>query len=449
MMNGRRPPEVRLIEGPHADDDPVEQPPDSHADAGSGGPAPLRILVLVTPAASPDRQLAPWKRHARGDVLFAAGVLVAYVVATFLATQWRGFFPDRMMMVAERALSGHLDANGLKGTIDTVEIGGRYYLALGPLQLAAYIPFAAFPDLQLVGGYLTGLMFGIPAAWLALPLARAYGARDAAAYWIASFAAFGSLLFWVSVFGNVYNLAHAESFLALTLFLIEWAGKRRPGLMGACLGVSFLARPTTVLAAIPFGLYLIWTRRSDLLEAARGAVAFGLPIAGAIALYGWFNWLRFASPFETGYAISLLPQSLQDRRAQGLFSIVQIPENLRLALLALPERTTQFPFLSASPNGMSMALVSPALITSLWAGFRDRTGRLLWIATAMVAVPVFLFYGGGFVQYGFRYSLDFTPFLVALMAVGSQRWMGWPERVLVLASVASVIAGICWYGGVS
>ncbi len=409
----------------------------------------LRILALVTPATSPDQQLAPWKRLARGDVLFALGVLVAYVAATLLATQWRGFFPDRMMMVAERALSGHLDSNALKGTIDTVEIAGRYYLALGPLQLAAYIPFAGVPDLQVVGGYLTGLLFGIPAAWLALPLARAYGARGAAAYWIAAFAAFGSLLFWASVFGNVYNLAHAESFLALTLFLIEWAGKRRPVLLGVCLGVSFLARPTTILAAIPFGLYLVWTRRRDLRALARSAVAFGLPIAGAIALYGWFNWLRFGSPFETGYAISLLPQSLQDRRAQGLFSIVHIPENLRLALLAVPDRIDQFPYFSASPDGMSMALVSPALITSLWAGFRDRTARLLWIATSLVAVPVFLYYGGGFVQYGFRYSLDFTPFLVALMAVGSQRWIGWPERLLVLASVASVIAGICWYGGVS
>jgi hypothetical protein len=66
-----------------------------------------------------------------------------------------------------------------------------------------------------------------------------------------------------------------------------------------------------------------------------------------------------------------------------------------------------------------------------------------------VAVPVFLYYGGGFVQYGFRYSLDFTPFLVALMAIGSQRWIGPPERLLVLVSVASVIVGICWYGGVS
>jgi len=403
----------------------------------------------MTPPARPNSRFAPWKRLSRGNLLFALTVLGAYLVATVLAIQWRGFFPDRMMIVAERALGGHLDSNALKGTIDTVEIGGRYYLALGPLQLLAYIPFAAVPDLRVVGGYATGLLFGVPAAWLALPLARAYGARGTAAYWIAAFTAFGSLLFWVSVFGNVYLLAHAESFLALTLFLIEWAGKRRPALLGACLGVSFLARPTTILAAIPFGLYLVWARRRELRAVARSALAFGLPIAGAIAFYGWFNWVRFGSPFETGYSISLLTvQSLQERRAQGLFSIVQIPENVRLAFLQLPDRISQFPFFSASTFGMSMALVSPALVTSLWAGFRDRTARLLWIATLLVAAPVFLYYGGGFVQYGFRYSLDFTPFLVALMAIGSVRWIGWPERLLVLASIGSVLVGICWYGGV-
>jgi len=414
-----------------------------------GVPACVLYFAAMAPSTTLHGRPAPWKRLSRGDALFVFAVLAAYLVATALAIHWLGLLPDRMMVVAERALSGHLDLAALKGSVDTVEIGGRYYLAIGPLQLLAYIPFAAVPDLRLVGGYATGLLFGIPAAWLALPLARAYGARGAAAYWIAAFTAFGSLLFWVSVFGNEYYLAHAESFLALTLFLIEWAGKRRPVLLGVCLGVSFLARPTTILAAIPFGLYLIWTRRRELRAMARGAVAFGLPIAGAIAFYGWFNWVRFGSPFESGYSISLLTlHSLQERRAQGLFSIVHIPENFRLAFLTLPDRISQFPFFSASKYGMSMLLVSPALLTSLWAGFRDRTARLLWIATVLVAVPVFLYYGGGYIQYGFRYSLDFTPFLVALMAIGSHRWIGWPEKLLVLASIGSVVAGICWNGGV-
>jgi hypothetical protein len=400
---------------------------------------------MVSVAARFDRLRAPRLQVARADLFFGVAVLAAYVAATALATQLDSANPDRMMLVAERALGGHLDSDALKGTVDTVNVGGRYYLALGPLQLLPYLPFAAVPALQGIGRYLAGLLFGIPAAWLSLPLARAFGAKGADAFWIAAFTAFGSLLFYVSVLGDMYYLAHAEAFLALTLFLLEWAGRRRPVALGALLAVSFLARPTTVLAAVPFGLVLLWKQRLELRAAARSALAFSLPIAGAIAFYGWFNWVRFGSPLESGYAISYLTEpSLEARRALGVFSIRQIPENLRLALLALPGLTDHFPFFQPSQFGMSMLLVSPALLTSAWAGFRDRTAQLLWVAAALVAVPVFLYYGGGYWQYGFRYSLDFTPFLVALMAIGSRRWIGLPERLLVLAGIVSVYWGIVW-----
>ncbi len=388
---------------------------------------------------------APRSRVATANLLFGVAVLVAYVAATALAISLDSLKPDMMMVVAERALSGHLDSDALKGGVDTVDLGGRYYLALGPLQLLPYLPFAAIPALQGIGRYVACLLFGIPAAWLSLPLARAFGAKGADAFWIAAFTAFGSLLFYVSVVGDMYYLAHAEAFLALTVFLLEWTGRRRPVVLGAMLAISFLARPTTLIAAAPFGTVLLWRQRHELRAALRSALAFGLPIAGSIAVYCWFNWVRFGSPLESGYSISYISQpSLVDRRAIGLFSIRQVPENLRLALLALPGTMGNFPFFVPSRWGMSMLLVSPALLTSAWAGFRDRAAQLLWIAAALVAVPVFLYYGGGFVQYGFRYSLDFTPFLVALMAIGSRRWVGWPERLLVVASIGSVYFGVIW-----
>jgi hypothetical protein len=384
------------------------------------------------------------RRFPPGDRLFALAVVVTYVLATILAIACRGFFTDRMMIVAERVLAGRLDADALKGTIDTVYVAGHYYLAIGPLQLLPYIPLAAFPDLRMSGGYAIGLLVGIPAALLALPLARAYGAKGANAYWLACFTAFGTLLFWSSVFGNFYNLAHTESFLALSLFLIEWSGRRRTALLGACLGVSFLARPTTVLAAVPFGLYLAWTHRREMRHLVGQLAAFALPVLLAIALYAWFNWIRFGSVSETGYGISIVTPQLEARRAQGLFSVVQVPQNLWLALLRPPDLAPHFPFLRANPDGMSMLLVSPALVTSLYAGIRDSRSRLLWLAAGLIAIPVFLYYGGGFVQYGFRYSLDFTPFLVALMALGSTRW-GTFQRTLVVLSVASVTLGLLWY----
>jgi hypothetical protein len=396
----------------------------------------------VTPASS----TRPWNRIARGDLLFGLAVVVAYAVAAAIAIYGRHLPLDRMMLVAERVVAGHLDVPSLAGTVDTAEIGGRTYLAVGPLQILPYLPFAWLGVLSGLAGHLVGLAFGIPAAWLALPLARAFGARGAGAFWIAGFAAFGSLLFYLSVFGDFYYLAQVQSFLALELFLLEWAGRRRPAALGAAMAVSFLARPTTVLAVIPFGLVMLWQHRDRLRSAAAVAVAVGLPLAVGLVVYGWYNWARFGAPLEAGYGLTYLPNvALEQRRELGLFSLAQIPENLRLALLALPQRLDHFPYFTANPFGLSMLLVSPALITSLWAGFRDNGARLLWIAAGLVAVPIFLYYGGGWIQYGFRYALDFTPFLVALMAMGASRWRGWPERLLICASVASVSYGVLWH----
>jgi len=216
------------------------------------------------------------------------------------------------------------------------------------------------------------------------------------------------------------------------------------------MAVAFLTRPTTALAAVPFGIALLWQKRDARRSLAMTAAAFAAPLGVALAIYGWFNWVRFGSPLQAGYTISYLAQQdLLARRALGLFSVLQIPENFRLAVLAPFKTMPGFPFLTANPYGLSMLLVSPALLTALWAGFKERTARLLWIATALVAVPVFLYYGGGYIQYGFRYSLDFTPFLIALIAMGSSRWAaywnGRLERLLILFSMVSVTYGILWH----
>src|SRR5664280_234221 len=129
-----------------------------------------------------DRLPARRFRVARGELAFGIAVLAVYATAATLATLLDPTTPDRLMLVAERALGGHLDSDSLKGTVDTVNVGGRYFLAVGPLQLMAYLPLAAVPALQGVGRYVAGLLFGIPAAWLSLPLARAFGAKGDEAY---------------------------------------------------------------------------------------------------------------------------------------------------------------------------------------------------------------------------------------------------------------------------
>jgi hypothetical protein len=376
-----------------------------------------------------------------GFFAFALAVVAVYIGLTAVAAVVSGVKPDRMMILAERVVQGRLDDPSFAGTVDSVTLAGRSYVAVGPLQMIPYLAFVPFGALQPIAGYVIGVVIGMAAALLSLPLVRAYGATGRDAIWLATFTAFGTLLLYVSVEGDMYYLAQAESFLFLEVFLFEWAGRRRPEILGTALGLSCLARPTTILAAVPFGLLLLWQSRNRMIAAIR----MGVPIAVAVAGHALFNWARFGSPLESGYGISLLvSHELQARRARGLFSIHHLPDNLRLALIALPGLIARFPYIWPSKFGLSMALVSPGLITGVRAGFRSSERLVLWAAVVVVAIPVFLYYGGGVVQYGFRYSLDFTPFLVVLMAIGARAGLGRVDRALFIASIVSVVFGTLW-----
>jgi hypothetical protein len=47
--------------------------------------------------------------------------------------------------------------------------------------------------------------------------------------------------------------------------------------------------------------------------------------------------------------------------------------------------------------------------------YRDATSRLLLMTVLVIALPILLYYGYGYIQFGYRYSLDFMPFLYYLL----------------------------------
>jgi hypothetical protein len=60
-------------------------------------------------------------------------------------------------------------------------------------------------------------------------------------------------------------------------------------------------------------------------------------------------------------------------------------------------------------------------------------------------VPVLLYYGGGgYRTYGYRYALDFIPFLLALVAIGARTRFGSLEKLLIGLSVGFVGYGVVW-----
>ena len=69
----------------------------------------------------------------------------------------------------------------------------------------------------------------------------------------------------------------------------------------------------------------------------------------------------------------------------------------------------------------------------------------LALTAAAVLLPSLLYYGGGWLQYGYRYALDSIPFVMALVGLAVAR-RGLPiwGKVLIAFGVAVNALGVYW-----
>jgi hypothetical protein len=346
-----------------------------------------------------------------------------------------------MMILATDLFVGRSDLSSLTTINDVVTINGRNYQAMSLLPTVPYLAFVPFQVLWPFSRWIVSAAIGIAAGWLALPLARRYGPGGRADYWLAALGAFGTLLFTLTIEGDFYYLAHLEAVLLTFLALIEWHDRRRPLVVGSLIGLIALARPTLIVVAVPFGLALL----ADSRDRVKVAVAFSLPLVGALAVTGWWDYVRFGSPLETGYDIAWVTEPLQALRDQGLFSIVHVPTNLALFIGGGFTVRDAFPWLVPSVEGHSILLTTPAVLIAAGAGLRERVNQVMWSAAILAAIPVFLYYGGGGANtYGYRYAMDFVPFLLVLVATACRDRFGNLERTLIGLSVFFVCYGFVW-----
>ena len=121
-----------------------------------------------------------------------------------------------------------------------------------------------------------------------------------------------------------------------------------------------------------------------------------------------------------------------------------------------PWSATGCSWLVPDQRGMSFVLASPAWLLALpsFGQLRDRRVVGALVATAAIAVVNLMHFSQGWVQFGYRFSLDFAPFLLVAVALGTERFLGprearRPGRLavvvgLVAASVAIQAWGIAW-----
>jgi hypothetical protein len=269
---------------------------------------------------------------------------------------------------------------------------------------------------------------------------------------------FSTQIWWVTTRGGVWHTGQLIATILTLACLIQLWGARRAWLIGLLAGFAFLTRAPLAFA-IPFYALLlagdrIWEPRRWPLRAWE-LLAIG--VVPSIAFFFWYNAARFGSPLESGYGLALLPAWLEVQRQHGLFSTYHIPMNLYYLFGKVPALTGTFPFFQPDGLGMSIFITSPGLLYAVRAPWR--TSRVWWLAGAalLVLIPTLLYYGGGWLQYGYRYALDSIPFVWALCALAAARdeaaresaglegaaiGIGW--RLLILFGVLVGLGGVYW-----
>ncbi len=398
-------------------------------------------------------------------VVIALGIYLAVTVAV-LATMSR----DRLLsyspynhyaLQADAWLHGRLDLGGpppaYTGNNDFALHEGKHYVSFGPVPAVIIMPVVALagPVERVRDAQVFAWLAGIGPALLFLVFERLRrSGRSGRQPWhsvaLALLFALGTVYWFTAVQGTVWFAGHVVGVALCCGYLLCSLEARHPALAGLLLALAFATRPSLGFA-VPFFLFELFRAAqtegnpdrplgeiggacwATLLR--RGA-RFAVPAVAVLVVVMVHNHLRFGDPTEFGHRF--LTVAWRKRiDTWGLFSFHYLGRNLSVLLTGLPffspDRGLQI-----NGHGLALWLTSPFYVWALWPA---RVGARYWaaaLAAICVALPNLLYQNSGWVQFGYRFSNDFAPFLFVMIVLSGRKLS---PPFWLLGAVAMVVNG--------
>ncbi len=388
----------------------------------------------------------------RIDITVLVGVVVVAVSAFVYWLCNRDFDAGRgdFFYLADAFLHGRTYLDFRPGPNDVIIVGDKYYVPFAPFPAIVLMPVVAVLGAVTADQVESGInallaTAGVGLCWMLLGRIGVERVRDRLALTILF--GFSTQILWVTTRGGVWHTGQLIATVLTFACLIELWGRRRAWCIGLLAGAAFLTRAPLAFA-VPFYALLLWDKPILRLPDIpwRRWIWLKLGALPSIALFFAYNQVRFGTPFESGYALATLPGFLEVQRAKGLFSVAHLPMNLDYFLVHLPFPIAEFPYLRPDGLGLSVLITSPGLLFAIRANWRDPRAWWLLGAALLVLIPTLLYYGGGWLQYGYRYFLDSVPFVIALCGLAAVH-EGRVGRVwLALIAIGTVVMafGVYW-----
>ncbi len=244
--------------------------------------------------------------------------------------------------------------------------------------------------------------------------------------------AFGTVQFWLAVRSGFWFLAQTTSFF-FSSFGLFFILKKKPTKMDyffSCLFISlnFFGRVQAVLLLfIPLTFIFLHNKKIFSMEIAKTLLAVTMPGLIILLLFMYYNFVRFQSPFETGFRYQKFHSHYLARyqNSNGWFNLKNIPENLWFMVFETPllTLTKMSVALKHNPEGNSIFYLTPPFVAIFLTRIWKRTGKKivvdplvvsLWIGLILTLLPILMLSGTGWQQFGYRYTLDITVPLILL-----------------------------------
>jgi len=318
---------------------------------------------------------------------------------------------------------------------ELIPVGDKYYVALPPMPAIVMMPFVYIFGPNFSETYFSIVLGSINVVLVYLLLKR-LNFYDASSVFVAIFFAFGTNHWFAASVGSSWYLAHIVAVFLTLLALIESAGKKRLWLIGLLIGAGFWARTSVLFTVLFFYIYLwkdLWIFKKNPvlflkefkltnlfefnLKNLTNFIIFNSTIFLFILFDSLYNYARFGdfSPFSP---YRLIQNVDTNTVVNGVYmSIMYIPRHIDALIFRLPKFSETFPYMTPSLYATAIWFTSPVLIY-IFIVKRSLLKWACWLAILPTFFIVIQWAGVGFSQFGYRFALDFMPFLLILLALG-------------------------------
>lgn len=348
---------------------------------------------------------------------------------------------DHYKYLAQSFLKGKVDVSDLPQFYhDKVQVDGKIYLPFPPLPALVLAPIISLcPSIT---QQQVSLFIGAINTVLVFFLLSKFTSRKNSLI-LSFFFAFGTVAFWSAIVGTTWYFAHNVALMFFLLSLIAFKAKK-DFLSGVFFSLTVLSRLPIFLGIIFFLLELRGQRKR--------LIAFLSTALLCLPMGFLYNYLRFGNILETGYLevyknyIGMdYPFSLLQLIKPGFLHFGYMdPRNIPLHLFTffLMPPIIKAGQLLPSPYGLGIVFTSPLLFLALKPIFKNSLERNLFLGAIAIALVDFLHYAQGWVQFGYRFLLDFLPFLLILLALRFK-----PTRLNIFFLIISIFVnfwGVNW-----